>query len=138
MTVAFVFINTEMGAERAVLRAIKKVRGVEEVQLVYGTYDIVAKIAADTMDELRQIVIHRIRRIDKVLTTLTATAVEDWASAPAVADALNAPATSSADKAGRLLIVAHDSFLGADLNGFVTQKTNMGWTVSLVGTSTGN
>jgi len=77
MTVAYMFINTEIGAERAVLRALKTVSGVTEAHLVYGTYDIVAKVAADTMDALRQIVIHRIRRIDKVLTTLTTTAVDE-------------------------------------------------------------
>jgi DNA-binding Lrp family transcriptional regulator len=82
MTVAFVFINTEIGAERTVLSAIKKISGVEEAHVVYGIYDIVAKIAADSMDELRQIVIHRIRRIIKVLTTLTATAVEEATQFP--------------------------------------------------------
>ena len=76
MAVAFVFLNTEICAERAVLSAINKVRGVEEAHLVYGTYDIVAKVAADTMDELRQIVIHQIRRIDRVQNTLTMMVVE--------------------------------------------------------------
>jgi DNA-binding Lrp family transcriptional regulator len=76
MAVAFVFLNTEIGAERAVFNALKKVSGVKEAHLVYGTYDIVARISANTMDELRQIVIHRIRRIDKVFNPLTAMAVE--------------------------------------------------------------
>ena len=76
MTRAFVFINTAIGSERTVLEALKKVRGVKEAYLVYGTYDIVVKIETDTMDSLKDLVTRRIRRIDAVRTTLTMPVVE--------------------------------------------------------------
>jgi len=71
MPTAFVLINTELGSETDVLKDVKKVAGVEEVYAVYGTYDIVAKVKAETMDRLKEIVTVRIRKVNNVRATLT-------------------------------------------------------------------
>jgi DNA-binding Lrp family transcriptional regulator len=39
--------------------------------MVYGVYDIVAKVNGESMDKLKYIITEHIRRIDKVRTTLT-------------------------------------------------------------------
>ena len=77
MPTAFVLINTEIGSESDVLKELKKVEGVEEASAVYGVYDIVARVKAETMDKLKEIVTWRIRRLDKVRSTLTMIVVED-------------------------------------------------------------
>jgi len=77
MPVAFVLVNTEIGAEGEVLKALKSIEEVEEAYAVYGVYDIVAKIKAETMDKLKEIVTWRIRRLDKVRSTLTMIVVEE-------------------------------------------------------------
>jgi DNA-binding Lrp family transcriptional regulator len=59
-----------------VLKEIRAVEGVEEAQMVYGVYDIVAKVKGETMDRLKQIITERIRKIDKVRTSLTIMVVE--------------------------------------------------------------
>ena len=51
------------------------------------------------------------------------------------AAAINAEAAQAKFGPGRLLIIAHDSFL-TDMAPLVTHKTARGWTVDLVGTST--
>jgi len=76
LPMAYVLINAEIGSEEAVLKSIKKVEGVEEAYIVYGVYDIVAKVKAETMDRLKEIVTWRIRRLDKVRSTLTMIVVE--------------------------------------------------------------
>ena len=76
MPIAFVLINAEIGGEEEVLQAIKKVEGVEEAHTVYGVYDIIAKIRAETMDRLKEVVTWHIRRINKVRSTLTMIVVE--------------------------------------------------------------
>jgi len=73
---AFVLINTEIGSENEVLEKLKTVEGVEEAFAVYGVYDIIARVKADTMDRLKEIVTWRIRRLDKVRSTLTMIVVE--------------------------------------------------------------
>jgi len=76
MPLAFVLINAEIGSEEDVLKSLKKVGGVEESYIVYGVYDIIAKIRAESMDRLKDIITWNIRRIDKVRSTLTMVVVE--------------------------------------------------------------
>jgi DNA-binding Lrp family transcriptional regulator len=77
MPTAFVLINTEIGSEADVLKDLKKVEGVEEAHAVYGVYDIIARVKADTMDKLKEIVTWKVRRLDKVRSTLTMIVVEE-------------------------------------------------------------
>jgi DNA-binding Lrp family transcriptional regulator len=77
MPKAFVLINTEIGSEADVLKDLKKVEGISEAYAVYGVYDIVARVRADAMDKLKEIVTWRIRRLDKVRSTLTMIVVEE-------------------------------------------------------------
>ncbi len=76
MLTAFVLINTEIGSESEVLAALKKFDSVEEAYMVYGVYDVVAKVKAKTMDKLKEIVTWHVRRLDKVRSTLTMIVVE--------------------------------------------------------------
>ena len=77
MPSAFVLINTEIGAENEVLNALKGIEGIEEAYAVYGVYDIIAKVRAETMDKLKEIVTWNIRRLDKVRSTLTMIVIEE-------------------------------------------------------------
>jgi len=76
MPVAFVLINAEIGAEADVVKELRKIEGVEEAHTVYGVYDIVAKIRANSMDRLKEIVTWHIRRLNKVRSTLTMIVIE--------------------------------------------------------------
>ncbi len=76
MPMAFVLINAEIGSEEEVLKELNKVEGVVEAFVVYGVYDVVAKIKADTMDKLKDVVTWHVRRLNKVRSTLTMIVVE--------------------------------------------------------------
>ncbi len=76
MSIAFVLINTEIGSEEEVLRELRKIEGVDEAYSVYGVYDVIAKVRADSMDKLKDIVTWRIRRLEKVRSTLTMIVIE--------------------------------------------------------------
>ena len=71
MPIAFVFINTAPASMPEVLKKVKAVEGVKEAEMIYGVYDIVAKLKTETMDQLKQIITYNIRRINNVLTTQT-------------------------------------------------------------------
>ena len=77
MPIAFVLINTEIGSESEVLGSLKKIDAVQEAYMVYGVYDVVAKVRADTMDKLKEIVTWHVRRLDKVRSTLTMIVIEE-------------------------------------------------------------
>ena len=77
MPIAFVLINAEIGSEGEVLNELKKVEGIEEAYSVYGVYDIIAKVGAETMEKLKDIVTWRIRRLNKVRSTLTMIVIQE-------------------------------------------------------------
>jgi len=60
MPTAFVLINTEIGAEEEILDELKKVPNVKEAYVVYGLYDIVAKVEAESMNKLKEVISWRI------------------------------------------------------------------------------
>ncbi len=71
MPIAFVLVNTEIGAESEVLGALREVHAVEEAYTVYGVYDILVKVEANTMDKLKEIITSHVRGSDKIRSTLT-------------------------------------------------------------------
>ena len=76
MPTAFILINTEPAAMPEIAKAVRAVEGVDEAEMVYGIYDIVAKVKVETMEELKQIIAYEIRMIEKVLTTQTILVVD--------------------------------------------------------------
>jgi DNA-binding Lrp family transcriptional regulator len=58
---AYVLLNTEIGTERDVLKILKKIEGVQEAFGLFGIYDIIAKVRADTMAKLTQILNNQFR-----------------------------------------------------------------------------
>ena len=76
LPLAFVLINAEIGSEDEVLKELRKLGNVKESYVVYGVYDVVAKVEAESMDKLKEIVTWKIRRLDKVRSTLTMIVVE--------------------------------------------------------------
>ena len=63
------FFNIPLERE-TVLKALKKVEGVEEVHNLRGVYDIIARIKVDTMDKLKSIM-KIVGGNDKVTAKLT-------------------------------------------------------------------
>lgn len=76
MPMAFVLINADLGAEEQLVKDLKGTENVKEVYVVYGVYDIVAKIKADTMEKVKETITWKIRRLDRVRSTLTMIVVE--------------------------------------------------------------
>ena len=75
MPEGFVFINTRPDEMPEVLKAVKAVKGVEEAEMVYGVYDIVARVKTETMDQFKHIITYKIRMLTNVLSTQTLLAV---------------------------------------------------------------
>ncbi len=77
MSAALVLINVDIGSEADVLKALRKVEGVKEAFAVLGAYDLVARVEADTLDRLNQIIASQIRKIGSVKSTSTMMIVDE-------------------------------------------------------------
>ncbi len=76
MAEAYVLANCELGAEDEVISGLKEIENVKEVHGTFGAYDIIAKVEAETADQLRETITWKIRKMDKIRSTLTLTVVE--------------------------------------------------------------
>jgi DNA-binding Lrp family transcriptional regulator len=74
---AFVLINADLGAEEELVAELKKITNVTEVYVVYGVYDLISKVEADTMEKVKETITWHIRRLEKVRSTLTMIVVEE-------------------------------------------------------------
>ena len=75
MSLVYVLLNTEPSQMESVLKAIKEINGVEEAYMIYGIYDICAKVNAKFPKDLKEIV-KKIRSQENVLYTLTLMVVQ--------------------------------------------------------------
>tara|TARA_B100000929_G_scaffold185037_1_gene146508 strand:- start:209 stop:451 length:243 start_codon:yes stop_codon:yes gene_type:complete len=76
MSEAYVLVNCELGAEEEVIRGLRALEHVKNVYGTFGAYDIIVEVDADTNDKLRETITWKIRKMDKIRSTLTLTVVE--------------------------------------------------------------
>lgn len=77
MPMAYVLINTEPKHMDDVVETLEKLDAVVEVFPVYGVYDVVAKIKAESMEKLKEIVTWNVRNLDEVRSTITMLILEE-------------------------------------------------------------
>ncbi len=71
MVSAYVLINSDIGSEEDVISHLKTIDGVKEVHGTFGAYDIIVKIESDNKETLRETITWKIRRIERIRSTLT-------------------------------------------------------------------
>ncbi len=76
MAEAYVLINCEIGSEEKVISELKTVDGVKEVHGTFGAYDVLAKVESEQVETLRETITWKIRKIDKIRSTLTLMGIE--------------------------------------------------------------
>ena len=81
MPTAYVLLNSDLGSDTSIIDETKKILEGEdvsfEVQGVYGVYDIVLKLSSNNAESLRGIITDKIRKINKVQSTLTMMVIEE-------------------------------------------------------------
>ncbi|MCS7139093.1 MAG: Lrp/AsnC ligand binding domain-containing protein [Candidatus Nezhaarchaeota archaeon] len=70
MITAYILLKTVIAKEHEVAQAIQRVKGIIEVKVVFGEYDVVAKAQVGNVKELDDIVT-AIRKINGVAVTST-------------------------------------------------------------------
>jgi len=68
---AFVLLNTELGMESKIIEALNGVEEITNIHSLYGIYDLIVEMEADTMDKIKEVVFNKVRRLDNVKSTIT-------------------------------------------------------------------
>jgi len=76
MPTAYVLLNCVLGSEEKVIEQLKQIESIKEVSGTFGLYDILAKLQAPNIEDLRNGITQQIRNIDKVKGTLTLMGIE--------------------------------------------------------------
>ncbi len=82
MPTAYVLLNSDLGSDETIISKVKEILDNEadvkyEIQGVYGVYDIILKISSDNTENLRSVITNKIRKIDKVQSTLTMMVIQE-------------------------------------------------------------
>ncbi len=76
MVTAYVLINCDLGYEEQIIEELKHLSDVKEVHGTFGAYDIIAKVESDQTNTLKETITWKIRKLDKVRSTLSLMGIE--------------------------------------------------------------
>ncbi len=71
MTIAFVLIKSDLGAEQKVVEQLEKIEQILLIERTFGDYDIVVKMESEHVEKIREVISWNIKKLDKVRSTLT-------------------------------------------------------------------
>jgi len=71
MHVGFVLLNCDLGAEEYILDELNQVSQIKNAYVTFGAYDVIAEIHAESQEEFEKTVSMHIRRLSRVVSTMT-------------------------------------------------------------------
>lgn len=69
MVTAFVLCGVTPGTERIVLKKLQEIA--EEAHIIYGQYDLIAKITVEQCEDLEDFILAKLRTIEEIQKTHT-------------------------------------------------------------------
>jgi DNA-binding Lrp family transcriptional regulator len=69
---AFVLIDVTGNHTKSAYKTLTRIQGVKSLHAVTGPFDLIAQVEAETIEELNEIVLSRIRSVDGITKTSTA------------------------------------------------------------------
>ena len=68
---AFVLLNTELGTESEIEETLNGVEEITNIRSLYGIYDFIIELEAESMDKIKEVVYNKVRRLENVKNTIT-------------------------------------------------------------------
>jgi anthranilate phosphoribosyltransferase len=78
MISAYILLKVKPNKDRDVIRKIRQLPKAKEVTSVYGEYDLIVKVEAESLEDLDSVVFDSIRAIPEVDATTTCIATGKW------------------------------------------------------------
>ncbi len=71
MDKAYMLISCEIGEEQSLCSQLKEIPEVKSCLITYGSYDIVAEFVTETSSQMNEIIVSKIRKLQKIKSTIT-------------------------------------------------------------------
>ena len=68
---AYMLISCEIGEEHSIYSQLQEIPEIKDCIITYGSYDLVVKFETDTAEEMNKIISFKIRKLDKIRSTIT-------------------------------------------------------------------
>ncbi len=76
MTIAYVLVSCDLGFDTEIIDEIRQLEEVKEAHGIFGAYDIIVKLESDNVENLREVITWKIRKLNRVRSTLTLMTME--------------------------------------------------------------
>ncbi|MDW7640835.1 MAG: Lrp/AsnC ligand binding domain-containing protein [Nitrosarchaeum sp.] len=64
-------ISSEIGEEYSLYLQLKEIPEIKDCTVTFGNYDIVAKFETNTVQEMNDLISYKVRKLEKVRSTIT-------------------------------------------------------------------
>ena len=71
MVKAYILVKVQVGSERDVFNTLKKMNEVEDVNELYGEWDIISKVKVNKLEDLDSLISDKIRAVKEIKETST-------------------------------------------------------------------
>jgi DNA-binding Lrp family transcriptional regulator len=71
MYMGYVLLNCDLGAEEYIIEELRHIPQVKNARLTFGAYDVIAEVQAHTQEEFDKTVSTKIRKLARVVSTMT-------------------------------------------------------------------
>ena len=78
MIKAVVLVTIDAGREEEAMSNISKIEEVKKAFQVYGVYDVVAEVEGKSLDDIREVIVKKVRRVPGVRSTITMIVIKEF------------------------------------------------------------
>jgi DNA-binding Lrp family transcriptional regulator len=71
MHIGYILLNCDLGAEEYIVEELKRIPEIKNAYLTFGAYDVIAEVHAETQEDFEKTVSNKIRRLARVVSTMT-------------------------------------------------------------------
>jgi len=71
MHIGYILLNCDLGAEEYIVEELRKIPEIKNAYLTFGAYDVIAEIHANTQEDFEKTVSSKIRKLARVVSTMT-------------------------------------------------------------------
>jgi len=68
---AFVLLTIEIGSDSELMESLKEIPEVKKINQLYGVYDLIIHVEAETMQELKDVINNRIKGMGKIMSNMS-------------------------------------------------------------------
>ena len=70
MEKAYMLISCEIGEEQSLYSQLKEIPEIKSCLITYGSYDVVAEFVTDSVSQINEIIISKIRKLPNIRSTI--------------------------------------------------------------------